>query len=173
MAHAPTASQRVPAGAEPPSADALTWVDTFTEFWRPGAAETWRARYRDVFHPEVRLIQPLSPPAVGHEGVQQWMDSVFGLIPDLHADVEGWSATGNVLYVDFVLKGTVGGKPIAWRACDRITIEDGLLLERESYFDGMALLGQLLARPRAWPAIARSGSATQLLKSLTKRGGKR
>lgn len=161
------------AGSEPPSEAAIAWVDTFISFWTPPAREHWYAHYEEHFHPQVCLIQPLSPPAHGHAAVREWMDGVFGLIGDLHADVEGWSASGDVVYIDFVLKGTLGGRPIAWRACDRCTLEDGLLIERESYFDSLPLLMTLLTRPRAWPAVVRSGSAAQLLKSAIPRGGKR
>jgi hypothetical protein len=54
------------------------------------------------------------------------------------------------------LRGTLGGRPIAWRVCDRATLRHGLVVERESYFDPTPLLRAVLTRPRAWPVLARA-----------------
>jgi hypothetical protein len=46
--------------------------------------------------------------------------------------------------------------PTAWRAVDRLTLRDGLLVERRSFFDPGPLLVDVLTRPRAWPRFVRA-----------------
>ena len=63
---------------------------------------------------------------------------------------------GDCVYIELTLRGTLGGHPIAWRVCDRTTLRDGLVIERESYFDPLPLLRAIHTRPRAWPALVRT-----------------
>ena len=51
--------------------------------------------------------------------------------------------------IEIRLHGTLGGRPLAWTAVDRLVLRDGLIAERHSYFDPLPLLGALLKRPRA------------------------
>ena len=66
------------------------------------------------------------------------------------------------------LHGTLGGRPILWRVCDRVTLSDGLAVERESYFDPGPLLAAVATRPRAWPRFLRL-QARRLANHLTTR----
>jgi hypothetical protein len=70
--------------------------------------------------------------------------------------VERFALGAECAYIELTLRGTLGGRPVAWRACDRATLRDGLVVERESYFDPLPLLRAILTRPRAWPALARA-----------------
>jgi hypothetical protein len=55
-----------------------------------------------------------------------------------------------------------------WRACDRITLRDGLAVERESYFDPAPLIAAVAMTPRAWPQFLRL-QARNLANNLTTR----
>jgi hypothetical protein len=70
--------------------------------------------------------------------------------------VERFAIGAECAYAELTLRGTLGGRPISWRVCDRATLRDGLVVERESYFDPTPLLRAILTRPRAWPALARA-----------------
>jgi ketosteroid isomerase-like protein len=106
--------------------------------------------------PEIRLIQPQLPTLVGHQAFrEQFVEPLFGLIPDLHGEVERWASRGDTLYIELTLRGTLGRRPLSWRVCDRITLRDGRAVERESYFDPSPLLAAVLRTPRAWPRFLR------------------
>jgi hypothetical protein len=121
------------------------------------------AHFRDLLGPDVRLIQPQLPTLVGHQAfLEGFARPVFALIPDLYGEVERWAADGDTLYIELTVSGTLGGRPVSWRVCDRVKLLDGMAVERESYFDPTVLMGAVLKRPRVWPLFLRL-QARQLL----------
>jgi ketosteroid isomerase-like protein len=140
--------------------DAATeaWIREFEEGWRrPAGPDAFTEHFEPILDPEVRLVQPQMPTAVGRRAFRElFARPVFTLIPDLHAEVHEWAVRGDVAYVEFTLRGTLGGRPIAWRAVDRLTLREGLLVERRSFFDPGPLLVAVLTRPRAWPRFVRA-----------------
>jgi ketosteroid isomerase-like protein len=133
------------------------WVAGFTEAWRePRGPDAFIAHCRWLLAPDVGLIQPQLPTTVGLRAFEeQFVAPVFALIPDLHADVERWAGRADSLYIEFTLRGTLAGRPLSWRACDRITMRDGMAVERESYFDPSLLIAAVAMTPRAWPRFLR------------------
>jgi ketosteroid isomerase-like protein len=134
-----------------------TWVAGFAEGWRaPTDPDAFVAHFHKLLSPDVRLIQPQLPTLVGHQAfLEGFARPVFALIPDLHGEVERWAADSDKLYIELTVGGTLGGRPIRWRVCDRVTLRDGIAVERESYFDPTVLMGAVLRRPRAWPRFLR------------------
>jgi ketosteroid isomerase-like protein len=134
-------------------AAAQAWVEGFIEGWRaPAGPDAFYAHFRPMLAPEVRLIQPQLPTAVGHEEFRgRFVEPLFKLMPDLHAEVEHWAARGDNVLIAFTLIATVGGRPVRWRVVDRIVLRDGVATMRESYFDPTPLLLAVATRPRAWP----------------------
>jgi hypothetical protein len=106
---------------------------------------------------ERRLDRPGSPRTSArcwHAAFEeQFVKPVFALIPDLHADVERWAASGETLYIELTLRGTLAGRSLSWRACDRVTLRDGMAVERESYFDPSPLIAAVAMTPRVWPKL--------------------
>ena len=129
---------------------AAEFVEHFAEGWRVGGpVERFVAHFRPVFSPEVVLKQPLSPPAHGYAGMERQFRALFRAVPDLRAEVHDWGETVQGALIQLTLYGTFGGRPLAWDACDVIVLRDGLVVERRSYFDALALLRDVLTRPRA------------------------
>jgi ketosteroid isomerase-like protein len=108
------------------------------------------------------LIQPLMPKAVGRKACEEGFARLFRLIPDLHATVHRWSADGDIVFIEFTLAGTFGGRPIEWNAVDRFVLRDGLALERISYFDSLPVGIEMALRPRGWRQLASAGFRPQL-----------
>jgi ketosteroid isomerase-like protein len=147
-----------PTPAAPGRQAARAWVLAFAEGWlAPASADAFADHFQPWFAPHIRLIQPQLPTLVGHQAFRdRFARPLFALIPDLHGQVERFAVGADCAYIELTLRGTLGGGPIAWRVCDRATLRDGLVVERESYFDPTPLLRALLTRPRAWPALARA-----------------
>lgn len=59
------------------------------------------------------------------------------------------------MYVELTLRGRLGGRDVSWRVCDRMSLREGLVTERETYFDPSGLLVAIITNPRAWPALIR------------------
>ena len=76
-----------------------------------------------------------------------------------------WSGAGNVLFIEFRLRATIGGRPFEWPVVDRFVLrDDGKAVERVTYFDSLPLLAAAAARPSGWGQLWRSGAATALLR---------
>jgi ketosteroid isomerase-like protein len=140
-----------------PETVARAWVDGFAAGWRaPSSPEAFAAHFRSLLAPDVRLIQPQLPALQGHRAFEEdFVKPLFALIPDLHGEVERWGSRGDTLYIEMTLLGTLAGRQLSWRVCDRLTLRDGVAVERESYFDPSHLLAALARTPRAWPAFLR------------------
>jgi ketosteroid isomerase-like protein len=132
---------------------AARFVDGFAKSWARPTVDSHSALWTD----DVVLIQPLAPKAVGREACRESFARLFRLIPDIHATVHAWSASGDVVFVEFTLAGTFGGRPVEWDAVDRFVLRDGLAAERVSYFDSLPLAIELALRPRGWRRLAAAG----------------
>jgi hypothetical protein len=150
---AATSTARVPAGARA-TAD---WVRAFADGWRaPRGADAFIAHFREILDEDVRLIQPQLGAIVGRRAFEErFARPLFELIPDLRADVDRWAVNGDHAFIEIALRGTLGGREVAWRACDRVTLREGLAIERESYFDPSPLLFAVARSPRLWGRFAR------------------
>lgn len=153
------------------SAEAEAWVEQFIAGWRaPTDAESFADHFDRIISDDVRMVQPQIPTAVGRQAFREaFVRPVFSLISDLHASVHHWAASGDVVLIEFTLAGTLGGRPVSWDAVDKVTLRDGIAIERISYFDPLPLLGAVATRPRSWPRFARS-QLTQIRQRLDKRG---
>ena len=128
------------------------WVQGFVEGWRaPVGAREFAEHFRPLLADDVRLVQPQLPSLTGFRAfADSFVAPTFALIPDIHGEVERWAASGDTLYIELTLRGTVGGRPLSFRACDRISLRDGVAVERESYFDPTPLLLAVARAPRTW-----------------------
>jgi ketosteroid isomerase-like protein len=102
-----------------------------------------------VLTDDVRLIQPLSRTTFGLQAAQKSFAALFAQFPDLRATVDRWSGDDQVVFIEFHLHGSLGGRPIEWSAVDRFSLREGRAYERVSYFDGIPVALQLLRRPLA------------------------
>jgi hypothetical protein len=137
--------------AAPPTAEA--WVQAFTQGWlKPVDADHFADHFDPWLHPEIRLVQPQMPTVVGRDAFREhFARPLFALIPDLHGIVEGWAAREDVVYIELRLEGTVGAMPVTLHTCDRITLHDGVAVERVAHLDPLPLLAAIARTPRAWP----------------------
>jgi ketosteroid isomerase-like protein len=147
-----TASARISTDDAP-----RAWVEAFTAGWAAAAsADAFADHFEPWLAPDVRLVQPGMPTLAGLEAFRErFARPLFALIPDLRGEVERYAVGAGCAYVEMTLRGTLGGRAISWRVCDRVTIRDGRVVERETYCDPRPLLRAVATRPRAWPALLR------------------
>jgi ketosteroid isomerase-like protein len=139
-------------------ADAAAWVAMFAEGWaNPVDADTFCDHFEPWFDPQVRMIQPSLRPTVGPKAFRdEFARPLFALVPDLNGTVENWGASGDVVYIELRLDGTVGRRAFTMHTCDRIKLRDGRAVERVAYLDPAPLLKAVAASPRSWPRFIRS-----------------
>ena len=137
--------------------------DAFAASFAERFADTWRspdlAKHEAMWSDDIVLIQPMMGTLRGKQACRESFARLFGLVPDLHADVHRFAHGSHEVFIEFTLSGTYGAKPIAWPAVDRFTFVNGLIAERVSYFDSAPLIGKLVARPAGWDRLVRVGAA--------------
>lgn len=136
--------------AEERAAEFVAW---FADGWRAPTYQQLCQHFLPRMHPRVRLAQPLAPAGTGHDAFRSQFARLFALVPDIHAQVVSWGFRGDDVFIELALEGTIGGRPVRWEACDRLTISDGLVVERRSFFDPAPLVKAIAARPRAWSSL--------------------
>jgi ketosteroid isomerase-like protein len=132
---------------------AADFVRRFVEFWRAPDTE----RLDTVLAPDARLSAPMIPTTCGLEAGKRAFADLFDLIPDMTVEVHRWGATSDGVLIEFTVRGTAGGSPISWQSVDRFVLnEDGLAIERFTYFDSLLLALTLVRRPQTWARFTRS-----------------
>lgn len=131
------------------------WVEQFKLGWRAERGpEAFAEHFCKLISSDVRLIQPQLPPLRGHAAFRDsFVRPTFGLIPDIHGEVERWVASedGQTIFIELTLRGTIGTREVSFRACDRLRMREGVAVERESYFDPGPLVAAIARSPSAWP----------------------
>lgn len=152
IAHEPPATT----GTDKSVADAF--VEAFAEGWRaPGDADCFADQFERWFHPDVRFIQYPMPTIRGIQAFrEQFARPLFSLMPDLRGTVTRWAASGDDIYIELRLEGTLGRRPITLHSCDRITLRDGRVIERVAHLDPSPLLAGIKRTPRVWPRTLRA-----------------
>jgi hypothetical protein len=131
-------------------------VGRFAAGWRQPDPHAWD----DLLADDVDLHQPLMADGVGRAHWHQEFARLQAFLPDLRGEIVGWSADDDTIYVDIHCVATAGGRPLQFRAIDRLTVTpDGTVTRRDSFFDPTPLVTALLKRPAAWAAWWRSGVA--------------
>ena len=137
--------------AEPPAAEELpAFATRFARWWEAPDPAT----LGELLAPDVVLVQPMLPTTRGLDAAKQSFSRLLDAIPDLHATVHAGAQNGNLVFIDFTLQGTTGGRAIEWRAIDRFTLAGDLARERVSRFDPLPLVAAGL-HPAAWLTMAR------------------
>jgi ketosteroid isomerase-like protein len=121
---------------------AATWIEAFTDGWRaPADADAFIAHFEPWLSPDIRLVQPQAPPVVGIDDFREkFVRPAFALMPDIHGTVRSWAARGDVIFIEIDLAGTLAGRPVEWTSYDKVTLRDGVAIERVANFDPTPLL---------------------------------
>jgi len=131
--------------------DTRTVVEHFTKAWAKPRVET----FVELLHPDVRLLQPVTKPILGREAARAEFTRLLRWLPDLCGTVDRSAIDADVALIAWRLRFTLGRAPFELRIVDRLVVADGLIREREAYYDSLGLMIVLLRRPSAWPGYWR------------------
>ena len=131
-----------------PGADAAVRrvVTAFTGAWAAPQVD----RFVALLHPDVTLLQPVTAPIRGRDAGRAEFTKLLAWLPDLCGTVDHAAVDRDVALIAWRLRFGLGGAPYELRIVDRIVVADGLIFEREAYYDSLGLMLALLRRPRAW-----------------------
>ena len=129
-------------------------VDSFRAGWAAAGPSAWD----DFIDHRSEMVQPMLENGVGARFWAGEISRALRVMPDLRADVLGWSGHEDRLFIHLRFQATVGGRHLTWDAVDLLQLRpDGSLVRRESFFDSAPVAGALATRPRAWWAWWWSG----------------
>ncbi len=133
--------------------DPELFAKAFADHWAAPSVDGLKVLLTD----DVRLVQPMSKPAIGIEAAKRWLAGVLAMIPDIRAEVDRWSATGESVFIEFRLIGTIAGRRVEWPVVDRFLLaDDNRARDRVSYFDPLPLLSAGLRSPTGWLQLLRT-----------------
>jgi hypothetical protein len=129
-------------------------VDTFAKSWANPGPDAWG----EILTDDVELNQPMLPRAHGRKMWQKEGARLLALLPDMRGEVLSWAGREDMLFIELELSGTLGGRPLAFRAVDKIWITPSAqIARRDSFFDSTPIAQEMLRRPTGWLPWWRSG----------------
>jgi ketosteroid isomerase-like protein len=143
--------------ATAPTRTAEDWVAGFAAGWaEPTDADSFADHFEPMLAEDIRLTQPQLPTTIGRRAFrEQFARPLFELLDDVRGTVESWATSGDVIFVELTIRGRLATRSVELPTVDRITLRDGLAVERVANFDPLPLLGAVALTPRAWPRFAR------------------
>ncbi len=110
------------------------WMAVFVAVWQ--SPKDRLEELLALLSDDVTLRAPTTPP-VSHGKIasRAAFQRVFAAMPDLTADVQRWSFSGNALFVEMTFHASIGGHRVSWPNVDRFLFEDGVAIERVAHFN--------------------------------------
>ncbi len=139
---------------------AAEWVEGFAEGWRaPADADSFSDHFAPLLDDEIRLVQPQLPTVTGKQAFrEEFARPLFKLLSDIRGEVGSWAeGDDGVVFIELTIRARLaGGREVALHTTDRITLRDGVAIERIANLDPLELLGPVAISPRSWPAFIRA-----------------
>src|SRR5688500_20329013 len=101
----------------------------FQRSWTAPGPGAWD----DLLTEDVLMVQPLVPTTRGRSAWDAQINDVLELVPDLTGTVQNWSGSGNTMFIELTLAGTLGGKPVSWGLVDVLPLTGDRVSKRVSY----------------------------------------
>jgi ketosteroid isomerase-like protein len=141
---------------------AAEWVRGFADGWRaPADADSFSDHFEPLLADEMRLVQPQLPEIVGKRAFREdFARPLFSLLSEVRGTVGSWAARedgvgGEVVFVELTITAKLaGGRPVTLQTIDKVTLRDGVAVERVASLDPLDLLRAIALSPRAWPRFA-------------------
>lgn len=117
-------------------------MDDVRDFVRRYAA-AWASREPGVmaplWHDDGELHHPALSASIPGERVAANNDNTKTRLPDFEWWLLDWAAQGNVVYLHWRNRATIGGRRHEWTGVDRMELRDGRIEREDVYFDTVPL----------------------------------
>jgi ketosteroid isomerase-like protein len=99
------------------------------------------AAIQGIFAADAVLHSPDYPELTGNAQIADTYRGIFAAIPDAQDDIQDLGASGDKVYVQFIMSGHLKGaqdKPLKVRIMSVYTLKDGHIVEDSTYYDRKA-----------------------------------
>ena len=142
---------------------AAEWVSEFAAGWRaPTDADSFCDHFDELIAEDVRLVQPQLPEITGKRAFrEEFARPLFDLLHDVRGTVGSWASRAEgdaeVVFIELEIRGRLaGGREVTLNTTDKLTLRNGVAVERIANLDPLGLLGGVLLSPRSWPTFIRA-----------------
>jgi hypothetical protein len=92
---------------------------------------------------------------------EEFARPLFDLLHDVRGTVGSWASRvegdDEVVFIELEIRGRLaGGREVTLNTTDKITLRNGIAVERVANLDPLELLGGVLLSPRSWPTFIRA-----------------
>lgn len=127
------------------------FAQKFAEAWRKPSPENLVA----LLHPEVTLYQPHLPPIHGKAAAFREFRRLLRWLPALRGEVDQFRGSDGVVFIEWRIIYPIGKEGFTVQAVDRLTLQEGLAIERAVYMDVRRLMLLIIFHPYLWPGYLR------------------
>jgi hypothetical protein len=107
------------------------WVDRFVAAWASREPRVMAS----LWHPDGTLRHPALDAPIDGVTVPINNDNTKALIPDLEWRLRNWASRENVVFLEWVCRGTVNGTHLEWEGVDRMILRGDRIAEEVVFFD--------------------------------------
>ncbi len=118
-------------------------------------AERFMGHYMEVWpsFDADRLEEAIDPEAtIHHSGMANpirgaeepdYVRAIKALMPDIRLEVANWAARGDVVFIEYAMRGTLAGQALSWTGIGRFKLRGERAIDAIGRWDNLDLLAQI------------------------------
>ena len=100
-------------------------------------------RMPEVVHPEATIHHSGMERPISGAAEPDYARAIKALMPDISLEVRNWAAREDVVFIEYELSATVGGKPLTWTGIGRFKLRGERAFDVIGRWDNLELLSRL------------------------------
>jgi hypothetical protein len=142
--------------ALPADKDLAAVVRGFVDYWSDPAPNRFGSF---AWAPDVHLVAPFLEQTIGVTEGYQEMARMLSVFDSVVGEVHRWATTPDAVLIEWTMRARVGRRHLEVPFMDRITVRDGLIVERVAFMREFDLFRHVVVSPRAAVRAWRAGLA--------------
>jgi len=119
--------------------DAERFMQHYMEVWPSFDAD----RLEEAIDPEATIHHSgMMSPIRGAEE-PEYVRAIKALMPDIELEVANWAAGGDVVFIEYEMRGTLAGQPLSWTGIGRFKLRGDRAIDAIGRWDNLDLLAQI------------------------------
>jgi hypothetical protein len=119
--------------------DAERFMEHYMEVWPSFDAD----RLDVAVDPEATIHHSgMARPIRGREE-PDYVRAIRALMPDISLEVANWAASGDVVFIEYEMSGTLAGQPLSWTGIGRFKLRGERAIDAIGRWDNLDLLARI------------------------------
>ena len=130
--------------------DVDRFMQVYEEIWPSFDAD--RLEKFEMVHPEATIDHSGMEKPIRGDEEPDYVRGIKALLPDISLEMKNWAAREDVIFVEYAMKATVNGEPVAWDGIGRFKLRDGRVIEAIGRWDPTVIQTALQAQAAGAPS---------------------